>query len=58
MKTDIKKLNERIDGLQKEVKLLRSEIRLLKYLWDFKEIEERGKESHTTVYVDTRKNYD
>tara|TARA_Y100001949_G_scaffold42201_1_gene34523 strand:- start:206 stop:373 length:168 start_codon:yes stop_codon:yes gene_type:complete len=55
MKPDTKKLNERIDELQKEVKLLRSEIRLLKYLWDLKEIEERGKESHTTVYVDTRK---
>ena len=52
------RLEKRIDILEKEIELLRSEIRLLKYLWDFKEIEERGKESHTTVYVDTRKNYD
>ena len=48
-------LKEKISELEKEVKLLRTEIRYLKYLWDLKEIEERGKESHTTVYVDTRK---
>lgn len=51
-------LKEKISKLEKEVKLLRTEIRYLKYLWDLKEIEERGKEPHTTVYVDTRKNYD
>ena len=52
---NIKKLNERINELEKEVKLLRSEIHYLKYLWDLKEIEARGKETPTTVYVDTRK---
>ena len=49
------KLEERIDELEKEIELLRTEIRLLKYLWDLKEIEERGKEPHTTIYIDTRK---
>jgi hypothetical protein len=45
-------LTEEIVKLQKELELLRSEIRYLKYMWDLKEIEERGKESHTTVYVE------
>ncbi len=45
-------LAEEIVKLQKELELLRSEIRYLKYMWDLKEIEERGKESHTTVYVE------
>ena len=46
---------KRIDVLEKELELLRTEIRYLKYVWELKEIEERGKESHTTVYVDTHK---
>ena len=50
-----KKINERIDELEKEIKLLRSEIRYLKYVWELKEIEDRGKETKQTVYVDTRK---
>ena len=50
-----KRTVKRIDVLEKELELLRTEIRYLKYLWDLKEIEERGKESHTTVYVDTHK---
>ena len=45
-------LTEEILKLQKELELLRSEIRYLKYMWDLKEIEERSKESHTTVYVE------
>ena len=45
-------LAEEIEKLHKEIKLLQTEIRQLKYLWDLKEIEERGKETHTTVYVD------
>ena len=45
-------LAEEILKLRKELELLQSEIRQLKYLWDLKEIEERGKETHTTVYVD------
>ena len=49
------KLAEEILKLQKELALLQSEIRYLKYMWDLKEIEERGKESHTTVYVEKRK---
>ena len=48
-------VNEKICELQKEIELLRTEIRYLKYVWDLKEIEGRGKEDHTTVYVDTRK---
>ena len=48
-------LTEEILKLQKELELLRSEIRYLKYMWDLKEIEERGKESHTTVYVEKQK---
>tara|TARA_Y100000758_G_scaffold118381_1_gene83188 strand:- start:928 stop:1110 length:183 start_codon:yes stop_codon:yes gene_type:complete len=47
------RLEKRIDILEKEIELLRSEIRLLKYLWDLKEIEERGKVTHQTIYVDT-----
>ena len=46
---------KRIDVLEKELELLRTEIRYLKYVWERKEIVERGKESHTTVYVDTHK---
>ena len=46
---------KRIDVLEKELELLRTEIRYLKYVWELKEIVERGKESHTTVYVDTHK---
>ena len=48
-------VDEKICELQKEVKLLRAEIRYLKYLWDLKEIEDRGKETKQTIYVDTRK---
>ena len=48
-------LTEEILKLQKELELLRSEMRYLKYMWDLKEIEERGKESHTTVYVEKPK---
>ena len=48
-------LAEEILKLRKEIELLQSEFRQLKYLWDLKEIEERGKETHTTVYVDTKK---
>ena len=48
-------LTEEILKLQKELALLHSEIRYLKYMWDLKEIEERGKESHTTVYVEKHK---
>jgi hypothetical protein len=50
MKKDLHQ--EEILKLQKELALLQSEIRYLKYMWDLKEIEERGKESHTTVYVE------
>jgi hypothetical protein len=50
------RLEKKIDILEKEVELLRSEIRLLKYLWDLKEIEERGKETRQTIYVDTHQN--
>ena len=46
-------LEKRLDALEKEIKLLRTEIRYLKYVWELKEIEEGGKETHTTVYVDT-----
>jgi hypothetical protein len=46
-------LEKRLDALEKEIKLLRTEIRYLKYVWELKEIEEVGKETHTTVYVDT-----
>ena len=48
-------VNEKISQLQKEVELLKAEIRYLKYLWDLKEIEERRKETKQTIYVDTRK---
>ena len=48
-------VNEKICELQKEIKLLRSEIRYLKYIWDLKEITGQEKETHSTVYVDTRK---
>ena len=50
-------VNEKICELQKEIELLRAEIRYLKYLWDLKEIEDRGKETKQTIYVDTRKKY-
>ena len=48
-------VNEKISQLQKEVELLKAEIRYLKYLWELKEIEERRKETKQTIYVDTRK---
>ena len=48
-------VNEKICELQKEIELLRAEIRYLKYVWDLKEIEERRKETKQTIYVDTRK---
>ena len=48
-------VNEKICELQKEIELLRAEIRYLKYVWDLKEIADRGKETKQTVYVDTRK---
>ena len=48
-------VNEKICELQKEIELLRAEIRYLKYVWDLKEIEGRGKETKQTIYVDTRK---
>ena len=48
-------VNEKICELQKEIELLRAEIRYLKYVWELKEIEDRGKETKQTVYVDTRK---
>ena len=47
------RLEERIEVLEKEMELLRTEIRYLKYIWDLKEIEERGKETRQTIYVDT-----
>ena len=50
-----KKINERIDELEKEIKLLRSEIRYLKYVWDFKEFTTGEKDPQPSVYVDTRK---
>ena len=49
-------VNEKICELQKEIELLRAEIRYLKYVWDLKEIEERRKETKQTIYVDTKKN--
>ena len=49
------RLEKRIDILEKEVELLRTEIRLLKYLWDLKEIEDRGKETKQTIFVDTKR---
>jgi hypothetical protein len=48
-------VNEKICELQKEIELLRAEIRYLKYVWELKDIEDRGKETKQTVYVDTRK---
>ena len=48
-------VNEKICELQKEIELLRAEIRYLKYLWDLKEMEQEGKETKQTIYVDTRK---
>ena len=48
-------INEKICELQKEIELLRAEIRYLKYLWDIKEMEQEGKETKQTIYVDTRK---
>ena len=48
-------VNEKISQLQKEVELLKAEIRYLKYLWDLKEMEQEGKETKQTIYVDTRK---
>ena len=46
---------KRIDVLEKELELLRTEIRYLKYVWDLKEITGQEKEVSTTVYVNTRK---
>ena len=46
-------LEKRIDELEKEIKLLRTEFHYLKYLWDIKEIEDRGKETKQTIYVNT-----
>ena len=48
-------VNEKICELQKEIELLRAEIRYLKYVWDLKEITGQEKEVSTTVYVNTRK---
>ena len=45
---------KRIDVLEKELEVLRTEIRYLKYVWELKEIEDRGKETKQTIYVDTR----
>ena len=41
-KSEQDKFNERIDELQKEIDLLRSEVRFLKYCWDFKSIMDQG----------------
>ena len=46
---------KRIDELEKEIKLLRREVLYLKYVWDLEKIIEQDKNTHTTVYVDTRK---
>ena len=51
-----KKINKRIEELEKEIKLLRSEIRYLKYVWDLKEITTGENDPRPSVYVDTRKN--
>ena len=48
-------VNEKICELQKEIELLRAEIRYLKYLWDLKEMEQEGKETKQTIYVDNMK---
>ena len=49
-----KELLKKVEELEREVQLLRTEIRYLKYLWDLKEIEDRGKETKQTIFVDTR----
>tara|TARA_B100001013_G_scaffold336476_1_gene255795 strand:+ start:535 stop:762 length:228 start_codon:yes stop_codon:yes gene_type:complete len=49
------KLLKKVEELEREVKLLRTEIRYLKYLWDLKEIEDRGKETKQTIFVDTKR---
>ena len=49
-------INEKICELQKEIELLRAEIRYLKYVWDLKEITTGEKDPRPSVYVDTRKN--
>ena len=49
-----KELLKKIEELEREVQLLRTEIRYLKYLWDLKEIEDKGKETKQTIFVDTR----
>jgi len=48
-------LAEEIEKLHKKIELLETQFRQLKYLWDLKEMEERGKETHTTVYVNNEK---
>ena len=49
------KIEKRIEEMEKEIELLRREVRYLKYVWDLKKILEQDKDGHTTVYVDTRK---
>jgi hypothetical protein len=48
-------LAEEIEKLHKKIELLETQFRQLKYLWDLKEMKERGKETHTTVYVNNEK---
>tara|TARA_Y100001947_G_scaffold85577_1_gene72633 strand:- start:161 stop:370 length:210 start_codon:yes stop_codon:yes gene_type:complete len=50
-----KELLKKVEELEREVQLLRTEIRYLKYLWDLKEIEDRGKETKQTIFVDTKR---
>ena len=49
------KLLKKIEELEREVQLLRTEIRYLKYLWDLKEIAERTKPTQQTIFVDTKR---
>ena len=49
------KLLKKIEELEREVQLLRTEIRYLKYLWDLKEIEERTNPTQQTIFVDTKR---
>ena len=48
-------IEKRIEEMEKEIELLRREVRYLKYEWDLKKILEQEKDTHTTVYVNTRR---
>ena len=48
-------IEKRIEEMEKEIELLRREVRYLKYVWDLEKIIGQDKNTHTTVFVDTRK---